>query len=74
MQTATLGEIRRGANLDNPGLLFSAYNWVAAPDLAERFGALLWYRPYRAFPNDVNALPESYRQRVLEIAAIESRR
>lgn len=43
-------------------------------DLAARFGQLIWYRPYRAFPNDLRALPERSRRRVERILTIERRR
>ncbi len=34
----------------------------------------MWYRPYRAFPNDINALPESYQEKVETIIGIEASR
>ena len=43
-------------------------------DLQELYQPLIWYRPYRSYPNDLNALPEVYRQRVEQIMAIEHRR
>ena len=109
-------EAMRGADLNNPGLVFVTYNRFAAPDLAELihlfvvrdlpldqadasdlrvlrnlyfavegydfdsqdlrdiFGGLIWYHPYRAFPNDINALPYAYRQKVEQIISIERSR
>ena len=45
-----------------------------AHDLREAFEPLIWYRPYRAFPNDVDALPVEYREPVRSIMEIEASR
>ncbi len=113
---AVRAEIIRGANLDEPGIVFTSYNRLEAPQLAELielyvvkrlpldqadssdlrllrdlhfaiegyhfepedpqapFLGLLWYRPYRSFPNDINALPPAYRERVERILAVEAGR
>lgn len=110
---ALQSEAIRGADLDNPGLVFLTYNRLTAPhlaelidlyavrdlpldqtsssdlrilrnlyfaiegyaftseDLRELFDGLIWYRPYRSFPNDINALPPSYQREVQAIIDIE---
>jgi len=43
-------------------------------DLRNLFDPLVWYRPYRSYPNDLNALPDSYREDVARILAVEQLR
>ena len=43
-------------------------------DLQNLFEDLIWYKPAHSFPNDINALPDSYRLEVEAIMAVERTR